>query len=99
MTGGLIQIVNFGNQDIMLNGNPEITFFTTIYRRYTNFGKNYVLTSFDNEVGFNKTSTQVILKNGDLLSQIILKIKIPNFNLINFITLIQNELKLSCPKQ
>jgi hypothetical protein len=95
MTGGLIQIVNFGNQDIMLNGNPEITFFTTIYRRYTNFGKNYVLTSFDNEVGFNKTSTQVILKNGDLLSKIILKIKIPNFNLINFITLIQNELKLS----
>lgn len=95
MTGGLIQIVNFGNQDIMLNGNPEITFFTTIYRRYTNFGKNYVLTSFDNEVGFNKTSTQVILKNGDLLSKIILKIKIPNFNLINFITLVQNELKLS----
>lgn len=26
MTGGLIQIVSFGNQDIMLNGNPEITF-------------------------------------------------------------------------
>jgi hypothetical protein len=95
MTGGLIQIVNFGNQDIMLNGNPEITFFTTIYRRYTNFGKNYILTSFDNEVGFNKTSTQVILKNGDLLSKIILKIKIPNFNLINFITLIQNELKIT----
>ncbi len=94
MTGGLIQIVNFGNQDIMLNGNPEITFFTTIYRRYTNFGKNYVLTSFDNEVGFNKTSTQVILKNGDLLSKIILKIKIPNFNLINFINLIKNELKI-----
>ena len=94
MTGGLIQIVNFGNQDIMLNGNPEITFFTTIYRRYTNFGKNYVLTSFDNEVGFNKTSTQIILKNGDLVSKIILKIKVPNFNLINFITLIQNELNL-----
>ena len=42
MTGGLIQIVSFGNQDIMLNGNPEITFFTTIYRRYTNFGKNFI---------------------------------------------------------
>ncbi len=94
MTGGLIQIVNFGNQDIMLNGNPEITFFTTIYRRYTNFGKNYVLTSFDNEVGFNKTSTQIILKNGDLVSKIILKIKVPNFNLINFINLVKNELNL-----
>jgi hypothetical protein len=95
MTGGLIQIVNFGNQDIMLNGNPEITFFTSIYRRYTNFGKNFVITSFDNEVGFNKTSTQVILKNGDLISKIILRIKVPNYNLLNFITLIKNELILS----
>ena len=91
MTGGLIQIVNFGNQDIMLNGNPEITFFTSIYRRYTNFGIKYVLTSFDNEVGFNKTSTQVILKNGDLISKIILRIKVPNYNLLNFITLIKSE--------
>lgn len=93
MTGGLIQIVSFGNQDIMLNGNPEITFFTTIYRRYTNFGKNFILSSFDNEVGFNRTSTQIILHNGDLLSKIILKIKLPNFNLKDFITLIETELK------
>ena len=92
MTGGLIQIVSFGNQDIMLNGNPEITFFTTIYRRYTNFGKNFILTSFDNEVGFNKTSTQIILHNGDLLSKIILRIKLPNFNLKDFITLVETEL-------
>jgi hypothetical protein len=92
MTGGLIQIVSFGNQDIMLNGNPEITFFTTIYRRYTNFGKNFILTSFDNEVGFNRTSTQIILHNGDLLSKIILRIKLPNFSLRDFIILIEKEL-------
>ena len=70
MTGGLIQIVNFGNQDIMLNGNPEITFFTSIYRRYTNFGKKYVLTSFDNEVGFNKTSTQVLFNEFDFSDKV-----------------------------
>ena len=31
MTGGLIQISTFGNQDIMLTGNPEITFFNVIF--------------------------------------------------------------------
>ena len=81
MTGGLIQISTFGNQDIMLTGNPEITFFNVIYRRYTNFGVKFVETSFDNNIDFNKTSSLLIPKVGDLLSNIILKIKLPAFNL------------------
>ena len=81
MTGGLIQISTFGNQDIMLTGNPEITFFNVIYRRYTNFGVKFVETSFDNNVDFNKTSSLLIPKVGDLLSNVILKIKLPAFNL------------------
>jgi hypothetical protein len=81
MTGGLIQISTFGNQDIMLTGNPEITFFNVIYRRYTNFGVKFVETSFDNNVDFNKTSSLLIPKVGDLLSNIILKIKLPAINL------------------
>ena len=81
MTGGLIQISTFGNQDIMLTGNPEITFFNVIYRRYTNFGVKFVETSFDNNVDFNKTSSLLIPKVGDLLSNVILKIKLPAINL------------------
>lgn len=81
MTGGLIQISTFGNQDIMLTGNPEITFFNVIYRRYTNFGIKFVETSFDNNIDFNKTSSLLIPKVGDLLSNIILKIKLPAINL------------------
>jgi hypothetical protein len=81
MTGGLIQISTFGNQDIMLTGNPEITFFNVIYRRYTNFGVKFVETSFDNNIDFNKTSSLTIPKVGDLLSNIILKIKLPAINL------------------
>ena len=37
MTGGLLQIVTSGKQDIYLTINPEITFFKKVYRRYTNF--------------------------------------------------------------
>lgn len=92
MTGGLIQISTFGNQDIMLTGNPEITFFNVIYRRYTNFGIKFVETSFDNNIDFNKTSSLLIPKNGDLLSNIILKIKLPAFNLNKIGNQIRNNI-------
>jgi hypothetical protein len=81
MTGGLMQIVSYGNQDIMLTGNPEITFFKYIYRRYTNFGKTYVNVPFDNEINFNSVVSVNIPKTGDLLAKTILHIKTPSFNL------------------
>ena len=37
MTGGIIRYVTAGSQDYYLTGNPEISFFKTVYRRYTNF--------------------------------------------------------------
>jgi len=38
MPGGLMQLVSEGQQNIILNGNPSKTFFTTTYAKYTNFG-------------------------------------------------------------
>ena len=63
MAGGLIQVISSGNQDIMLTGNPEITFFNIIYRRYTNFGIKINSISFDNSADFNSTSYVQIPKN------------------------------------
>ena len=37
MVGGLIQLFVYGNEDIYLTGNPQITYFKSIYRRHTNF--------------------------------------------------------------
>ena len=37
MVGGLLQLKEKGAQDLYLTGQPQITFFKTIYRRYTNF--------------------------------------------------------------
>ena len=42
MTGGLMQLVAYGAQDVYLTGNPKITFFKTKYRRYTNFATEIV---------------------------------------------------------
>lgn len=38
MAGGLLNLVSYGNQNIILNGNPTKTFFKTTYAKYTNFG-------------------------------------------------------------
>ena len=35
--GGLMQLVASGAQDIYLTGNPQITFFKSVYKRYTSF--------------------------------------------------------------
>jgi hypothetical protein len=94
MAGGLVQVISYGNQDIMLTGNPEITFFNIVYRRYTNFGKRVIELSFDNSVNFGETSILTIPKNsGDLLSRLTLKIKLPQLNLNNLnLELLSNDI-------
>jgi hypothetical protein len=38
MAGGLLNIVSYGNLNVILNGNPKKTFFKATYAKYTNFG-------------------------------------------------------------
>ena len=38
MPGGLLNLVAYGNQNIILNGNPKKTFFKSVYMKHTNFG-------------------------------------------------------------
>jgi hypothetical protein len=38
MSGGLLNIVSVGNNNIFLTGNPSKTFFKTTYAKYSNFG-------------------------------------------------------------
>lgn len=35
MAGGLMQLLAYGAQDPYLTGNPQITFFKTLYRKHT----------------------------------------------------------------
>ena len=37
MTGALLQLVSTGNEDILLIGNPQVSYFKRVYLRYTNF--------------------------------------------------------------
>ena len=76
-SGGLLQLVATGRQDIYLSGNPQTTFFKQVYRRYTNFSMETQRIPFDTSVDFGKLITTTIPRNGDLLSQLYLDIQLP----------------------
>jgi hypothetical protein len=76
-SGGLLQLVSTGRQDIYLSGNPQTTFFKQVYRRYTNFSLETQRISLDTAADFNKLISITIPRNGDLLSQLYLEIELP----------------------
>ena len=41
MGGGVLQLIYLGKQDIHLTGNPQMSFFKQVYRRYTNLSRMY----------------------------------------------------------
>lgn len=75
--GGLLQLVATGRQDVYLTGNPQTTFFKQVYRRHTNFSIESQRIPFETGVEFNKLITTTIPRNGDLLTQLMLEISLP----------------------
>ena len=53
MTGGIIQMVISGKQDIYLTINPEITFFKKVYKRHTNFSTELIEIIPEQTINFN----------------------------------------------
>lgn len=47
MPGGLLNLIAYGNQNVILNGNPTKTMFKTTYAKYTNFGLQKFRIDFD----------------------------------------------------
>ncbi len=76
MGGGLMQLVAYGAQDIYLTGNPQITFFKVVYRRYTNFSMECIQQTFNGTVGANSLVTATVARNGDLVHDSYIKFMI-----------------------
>lgn len=79
-SGGLLQLVSTGRQDIYLTGNPQTTFFKQVYRRYTNFSIETQRIAFETAVDFGKLASLTIPQSGDLLSQLMLEIRLPKLD-------------------
>ena len=70
MGGGLIQLVAYGAEDIYLTGEPQITFFKSVYRRHTNFSVESIQQTVYGSIGFANSVSFVITRNGDLLKKL-----------------------------
>jgi hypothetical protein len=77
MGGGLIQLVAVGIQDIYLIGNPQITFFKTAYKKYTNFSLESIQQPIDGRLDFGQQIEITIQRKGDLIKDILLDILLP----------------------
>ena len=81
MGGGLIQLVAYGAQDQYLTGNPQITFFKSVYRRHTNFSIESIKQTLNGTSDFSEEVEATISRNGDLIHKIYLETTLPEINL------------------
>lgn len=68
-------------QDVYLTGNPQITFFKTMYRRHTNFSMESIESPFNGQADWGKKITCPISRNGDLIGRVYLRIEIPDIRI------------------
>ena len=79
MTGGLLQMVISGKQDIYLTVDPQITFFKKVYRRHTNFSTELIEIMPEQPVSFDSNIT-FILNQGDIIHRCYFEITLPTYS-------------------
>jgi hypothetical protein len=77
MKGALLELAARGEEDIVLIGNPQFSYFKSVHRTHTNFSKFETRNVFQSGFGFGKKATCVIEKKGDLLAGCLLVLKLP----------------------
>lgn len=82
MPGGLLNLVAYGNQNVILNGNPTKTFFKTTYAKYSNFGLQRFRLDFNGQRSLRMTEPSVfdftVPRYADLLMDTYLVVNLPN---------------------
>ena len=79
---GLLELVAHGIQDIFLIGNPQITFFKTVYKRHTNFSMQAYQISLDGNVDFNQRVIGKFTRYADLVHTMMLEVDLPQLNAV-----------------
>jgi hypothetical protein len=82
MGGGLLQLSAYGSENEYINGNPQITFFKTVYRRYTNFSIQSIEVPLEGNSQLSYENTlrlkTKIPRNADLMKTVFLQFTLPD---------------------
>ena len=80
--GGLYALVAYGTQNVILSGNPQMTYFYKAFKRYTHFAMENITIPLEgpNELGFDTTVDlrAKIPRYGDLLSDLVFSFHVPD---------------------
>ena len=81
MAGGLLNLIAYGNQNVIIHGDPQKTFFKVAYAKHTNFGLqkfriDYSGMRYLNPVTETKFNFK-IPRYGDLMMDTYLAVKLP----------------------
>ena len=74
---GDIKLAAYSRKDVILMGNPSMTFFKTVYRRHSMFITQEYEHSFSSAIGFAGSGFAWIPSNGDMLSDLSIIIDMP----------------------
>ena len=72
-----MQIVAYGNQDVYLTANPQVTFFKASYLRNTNFIMESIEQSFTGDPDFGNKISCNVSRSGDLIHRIHFETTLP----------------------
>ena len=82
MPGGEMNLIVEGNQNVILNGNPTKTFFTSVYKKYTNFGMQKFRLDYEGLRELKLTQESVfnfkVKRYADLFADTYLSVTLPN---------------------
>ena len=82
MPGGLLSLVCYGNENVILNGNPQVTWFYKTFLRHTHFSQEPIQISLEGP-NILQMDAPILVKakiprQGDLLSDLVLRIQVPD---------------------
>lgn len=74
MSAGIVQLIAIGAQDEHIMGSPEISFFSSTFKRHSNFSQSVEKQTIQGNVKSNAMSSVKFEKTGDLLGYVYLTI-------------------------
>lgn len=77
-SGALLSLVAYGSQDVMLTGQPEVSYWRMVTKRYTSFALESIEQVVQGSTGgFGSRLNVIISRSGDLLKDSFLEISLP----------------------
>lgn len=75
--GGSLQLVAYGEQDLLLTGRPEFTYYKSVYHRHTNFAVETVRQYFSGTTTFGNRVVCKLQRVADLVKDVRLRVSLP----------------------